>query len=413
MYRRSIISKIFEYKVLFSNSQYLLLTLSTFFYATGFYFFTWYLPVFIMQKYGALYLSIIYILGTAIGLLAVISGVISDVLGYKYLVIGVPALVALSYMTLFFKQNILTALLVAIVLHITPLGGPPISALISIISKKETLGMAFSLYRLAMMIGFTISSALMAIVTQVFSLSLTLLLGASFIAICILLRVIVLRHIGLPASIRQRTAGVSKALSIHVVEMFRMLGLCGILAFVSMSTINALALSYGPFLYNFIKEVLGLSIALLGIYQSLVTIMTAISQPISGIVIDYMGKKAFNYAIYAEVFLSVLVSMTGLLRVKQGTLVLTGIALALILLYELTGSILSNAIQVNISSLSAKEFRGSSYGLLTSLSSLIAIPIYPIFAYVWCINPVLIPLSYGLLMLVPLIITYFNKDKCY
>jgi len=79
------------------------------------------------------------------------------------------------------------------------------------------------------------------------------------------------------------------------------------------------------------------------------------------------------------------------------------------LLYELTGSILSNAIQVRIPSLVARDFRGSSYGLLTSLSSLIAMPMYPVFAYTWSVSPALIPLSYGLLMIVPLIMTYVEK----
>jgi len=388
--------------------------MSTFFYAIGFYFFAWYLPIFIMQEYGALYLSVIYVLGTAIGLLAVVSGVISDVLGYEYLIIGVPALVALSYMVLLLKQDVLTALIVAIALHVTPLGGPPMSALVSIISKRETLGMAFSLYRLTMMIGFTISSTLMAIVTQVFGLSLALLLGAFLIVICVFLRIIVLKHVDYPVrSKRQTRAGVSEALGAHIIKMFRMLGLCGILAFASMATINALALSYGPFLYNFIKSVLGLSIALLGVYQSLVTIMTAVSQPISGVVVDYAGERAFKYAIYAEVLLSSVISVIGLLIVKQGIMpIFVGIALTLILIYELTGSILSNAIQVSVSSLTMKEFRGSSYGLLTSLSSLIAIPIYPIFAYAWYVSPALIPLSYGLLMIIPLVMTYIRKSIC-
>ncbi len=413
MHRYKIISKISRYRVLLSNNLYVLLVISTFFYAIGFYFFTWYLPVLIMQKYGATYLSITYIFGTAAGLLAVISGIISDILGYKYLIIGVPALVALSYATLFFRQNIFTTLFVAIALHVTPLGGPPVSALVSMISRKETLGMAFSLYRLAMLVGFTVSSMLMAIITQIFGLSSTLLLGMLLIAICIIARVAVLKNVSSYNNQTRDRNRINKRLSVHVTNMFRALGICGILAFVSMSSVNALALSYGPFLYNFIRDVLGLSIAFLGIYQSVVTSLTATSQPISGIIVDHMGKKAFKYAIYAEILVSAIISLLALFIIRHiFSLVFIGVTLALILLYELTGSVLSNAIQVTVSSLSSRDFRGSSYGLLTSLSSLIAIPLYPVFAYVWSVDPALIPLSYGLLMLIPLVMMYVKDNLC-
>jgi len=408
----SITSRAPNYGALLSHREYVLLAISAFFYAAGFYFFTWYLPILIMQEYGALYLTIIYVFGTAAGLLAVVSGIISDVFGYEYLIIGVPALIALSYAVMLLKQNVFTILFVAVAIHMMPLGGPPTAALVSMLSKEETLGMAFSLYRLAMLLGFTVSSSLLAVITQVLGLSLALLLGIIFISLCVLFRILVLRGVD-RLKVRHRTeVRVGRGISSHITTMFKSLGICGAIALASMSIVNALVLSYGPFLYNFIRDVLGLSIALLGIYESLVTVVSAISQPVSGAIVDRVGRRAFEYAIYAEVVLSLLISALALLTVN-GPPLLTAAALSLILLYELTGGVISNAIQARIPSLVAKDFRGSSYGLLTSLSSLIAMPIYPVFAYAWSVSPTLIPLSYGLLMTIPLIMVYVEKNACF
>ena len=399
-----------RYASLLSDARYLMLITSSFLYALGFYFFTWFLPILILRDYGAWCLGLTYAISTAVGLLAVVSGVASDVFGYKYLILGVPAFTAVSYIALLIKHNIFTVLLVAIALHVTALGGPPLSALLSVIVERSALGMAFSLYRLVMMVGFTVSSTLMAVVTQFFGLSSALLISLPLIAACILLRAALLKGVEPGCwSEHHSEPNVKNALREHLAAMLKALGVYGALTFLSFSLINALALSYGPFLYNFIKYVLGLNIVFLGVYESLSTVVNAALQPVAGTIVDRVSVNAIKYALCAETILSVVITVIGSCVSGQYSSLLVTIALALILAYELSGSVLSNAINVGVALMTRAEFRGSSYGLLTSLSSLLSMPMYVMFAYAWSVSPATVPLYYGLLTLVPLAIWYVGE----
>jgi len=98
----------------------------------------------------------------------------------------------------------------------------------------------------------------------------------------------------------------------HIKELFTTLKFHGITIISGFSLLQALSLSFDPYLYNFLRYVLGLNIALLGIYESLSTILSAASQPVSGYVINVLGSvKAFKLGVILDSLLHLLAIIFG------------------------------------------------------------------------------------------------------
>lgn len=299
-----------EYRRLFVNRDYLLLSSSVFFFSFAFYFFTWYVPILIMDLYGPFHLGFVYALSTAVSVLAVFSGFIADVIGYKPIILVVPILIMFSFILFFTGDTSLWILLiVAVALHIPPLAGPAISALISNLVSSETLGMAFSFYRFLMLAGFTASSSALAFLTQYFGLKPVLALSIISLGICALLRFFI-------RSARPYTGIPTQRSGPRILDIIRSFKKYELFAIISFSTVNALALSYGPYLYNFIRDVIGLSILYMGLYESVTTIAPSLFQPVSGLIIDKFGCIAtLKYALILESLIVSVISLLAYMKV--------------------------------------------------------------------------------------------------
>jgi len=73
-----------------------------------------------MEYYGALYLSLLYVFSTIVGLITLLSGVISDLLGHKLMIILVPLIAIIANTTLLINVSLMSLLNVSIALHLTP-----------------------------------------------------------------------------------------------------------------------------------------------------------------------------------------------------------------------------------------------------------------------------------------------------
>lgn len=378
----------------------MLLSVSGLLFGFSFYFFTWYVPILIMRDYGSFTLSFLYIIGTVVGLVTVFGGALADVFGYRPLIVLVPAVLMCSYVFLMLAPCFWSLLFVVLSIHLVPLAGPAIYAYISNSFSEGLLGKAFSLYRVFFLAGLAASSTFFGLVVQFEGYRIALLISAIGLSLVIALRCLI-SEVNVPRSKGNKLDGYRDFISVFRILLRSERSL--ILVLTASSVINALALAYGPYLYNFIRFVLGLNPAFLGIYETLSTILNMLAQVPAGALVDRVGALRSLITVLGS---EILVMFSLTILVNAGASITA--CLMTLLVWESLGAMTALAISVALAERSPKEVRATAYGSITTLASITSIPLYPFFASIWSWNPVMLPASYAILLIVPTSLTIFT-----
>ena len=383
-----------RYLEVIGAKDFILLSVSGLLFGFSFYFFTWYVPILIMRDYGSFTLSFLYIIGTIVGLVTVFSGALADVFGYKPVIVLVPAVLMCSYVSLVLAPCFWSLLFVVLSIHLVPLAGPAIYAYISNSFSEGLLGKAFSLYRVFFLAGLATSSTFFGLVVQFEGYRIALLISAIGLSSVIVLRCLI-SEVNAQSSKDSKPYGYRSFASVFKVLLSSERSL--LLVLTASSIINALSLAYGPYLYNFIRFVLGLNIAFLGIYETLSTILNMLTQVPAGALVDWLGALRSLIMVLSSEILA-MVSLTILVNAGVSAVA----CLIILLVWESLGAITAIAVSVALAKRSPKEVRATAYGSITTLASITSMPLYPLFASIWSWDPVMLPASYAILLIAPI-----------
>ena len=373
----------------------LLLSLSSLLFGFAFYFLTWYIPIVIMKEYGSFGLGVLYMVGTVFSVLTVFGGILADALGYKPLMLVVPLMVLCACLALILKLSYVSLLAMVIVLHLTPLAGPAIYAYISNSVPSDMLGRAFSAYRAFLLSGIALSSLVYGFITQYLGFRIALIAISITLVAATILRVVI-REI---SPLKEQS--IDKCFTARISNIFRTLITLDsrtlLILFVA-SFVSGVALAFGPYLYSFLRFVLKLNVAMLGLYESVCTVLNALSQVPAGSIIDRFGAL---HSVALALSIEILAMSSATLFVLKGLVVPCLIA---ILVWEVVGPMSTTALNVVLAHESSESVRGSVYGLMSSMAALMSLPTYMFFATMWALNSVMLPAYYALLMAIPLLL---------
>lgn len=352
----------------------ILLSISTFLASFVYGYFYWNLAR-IVDMYGGVGLVAYYFTYASIvmAILTFFSGIISDVIGRKPMVILSAILYALGLSLLLVKSPISLLISIMLMFAATAFSGGSIQALISESSSGSILGRVFSITMFISLVGMSLGSTTLAIISSSFNLETAIIAAVFTLWFCIILRVM----------LKETRSGDSLSLKEVGFKTLRL-----IIADEKYYPVVVLMVSAGLFNYFnvyltlYFDKVLNFNEGLIGSIWALIMISTGLGQPFAGWFTDKYGVvKSYVLGLLMAGIMMVL--FVAISRINPF------LAVIFIVIQNFTVSLNHVAYNVYIAKVSHVSIRASAYASTWSIFTLASIPAYMIGGALWGIDPTL------------------------